>query len=401
MSNKKVYGGYITEKTGQDILAALGGGDTPIKFDLDGVVVPVLEDTVTPANNQPLPVKLSGFTGDITVNANELNVGLSHVAGSADAFDSTRIGSGVAGEFMTVEAETSAGGDFEARVRDIDAKALLTTIDVDTGSIDTKIPAQGAALIAASLPVNIASDQVVPVSATALPLPTGAATSALQTSSEAILTTIDADTGSIDTKIPSQGAAVIAASLPVNIASDQVVPVSATALPLPTGAATSALQTSSEAILTTIDTDTGAIATSVANIDGKLPVTIGQKAKAASLAVVLASDSDALPVVAATLDVNHTVYNVNSSTAITASAGVPITLVTLTADVKKVQCLDTSGEFIGIYSDPAGTPLLEFIIGPGSDQTIEVDLPNATVIGARNMENAAIAVGTLALNFMG
>jgi hypothetical protein len=47
-------------------------------------------------------------------------------------------------------------------------------------------------------------------------------------------------------------------------------PVSAAALPLPTGASTSALQTSSEAILTTIDTDTGVIAGDTTSIDGKI-----------------------------------------------------------------------------------------------------------------------------------
>lgn len=52
-------------------------------------------------------------------------------------------------------------------------------------------------------------------------------------------------------------------------------PVSAAALPLPAGAATSALQTT---------------------ISGQLPATLGQKAMAASLAVVLASDQSALTV---------------------------------------------------------------------------------------------------------
>ncbi|MCP4527519.1 MAG: hypothetical protein GY833_16620 [Aestuariibacter sp.] len=53
------------------------------------------------------------------------------------------------------------------------ANALLTTIDADTStiagdttSLDAKLPAQGAAATAASTPVNIASDQTVPVSTT-------------------------------------------------------------------------------------------------------------------------------------------------------------------------------------------------------------------------------------------
>lgn len=60
-------------------------------------------------------------------------------------------------------------------------------------------------------------------------------------------------------------------------------PVSATTLPLPTGAATATLQTSGNASLTTIATETTAIS-------GQLPATLGQKVSASSLAVVLASD---------------------------------------------------------------------------------------------------------------
>lgn len=86
-----------------------------------------------------------------------------------------------------------------------------------------------------------------PISAASLPLPTGAATSANQTTANTSLASIDAG-------IPNAlGAATIANSMPVNIASDQVVPISATSLPLPTGAATSANQTTANTSLASID----------------------------------------------------------------------------------------------------------------------------------------------------
>lgn len=53
------------------------------------------------------------------------------------------------------------------------------------------------------------------------------------------------------------------------------VPVSAASLPLPSGAATLTEQQSQTALLGTIDTDTGAIATAVASIDGKNPALVG------------------------------------------------------------------------------------------------------------------------------
>jgi len=92
----------------------------------------------------------------------------------------------------------------------------------------------------------------------------------------------------------SLGQKPMASSFPVVIASDQgAIPVFASSIPLPLGAATSANQTTIighvdgiEALLTTIDTDTGNIATSVASIDTKTPA-LGQALSASSLPVVL------------------------------------------------------------------------------------------------------------------
>jgi hypothetical protein len=79
-------------------------------------------------------------------------------------------------------------------------------------------------------------------------------------------------------------------------------PVSAAALPLPSGASTSALQTTGNS--------------SLSSIDGKLPATIGAKASAASLAVVIASDQVAVSVSPST--VLGTITSVQKSVGITA-----------------------------------------------------------------------------------
>jgi hypothetical protein len=108
-------------------------------------------------------------------------------------------------------------------------------------------------------------------------LPTGAATSALQTSGNATLTAISG-------QLPGTlGSKTSANSLAVNIASDQTVPVSATALPLPAGAATSALQTTGNTSLSSLDTKTPAL---------------GQGTMAASSPVVIASNQSAISVAA-------------------------------------------------------------------------------------------------------
>jgi hypothetical protein len=84
---------------GTDLLAVNADGSInvnstnvgPVRFIQDGSPVDVLEDTVTPANNQPLPVKLTGTTGDINITAGDLNVQNEHTGAN---FDSIRIGDG-------------------------------------------------------------------------------------------------------------------------------------------------------------------------------------------------------------------------------------------------------------------------------------------------------------------
>jgi hypothetical protein len=149
-------------------------------------------------------------------------------------------------------------------------------------------------------------------------LPTGAAT--------------EATLAALSSKFPASiGQKVMAASLAVVLASDQsaipvtgtvaisgtvpvsgtvsisgTVPVSAAALPLPTGAST-------EATLAALST--------------KFPTTIGQKAMAASLAVVLASDQSAIPVTGPQTDTQLRAFAVTNWVTAT---GVVNTVVTAT-----------------------------------------------------------------------
>lgn len=138
------------------------------------------------------------------------------------------------------------------------------------------------------------SNVTQPISATSLPLPTGAATSALQVTGNTSL-------GSIDLKTPALGQALAAASVPVVLTASQLTtltPLSTVtvvqptgtnlhvvvdASALPTGASTSALQTAGNSTLSTIS--------------GQLPATLGQKVSASSLAVVIASDQSPVSVV--------------------------------------------------------------------------------------------------------
>jgi len=258
----------------------------PIKFLYNGAIIDVAEDTVTPANNKPLPVKLTGITGDINITAGDLNVQLSH-AGPV-YFDSTRIGDGT--NLLVV---TGLG---EAKVLDSQAlaelQAILAKLIADPATSvnqDTIITALGSLLTELQLKADQTQDQ--PVSVSSLPLPSGAATAA------------------------GQGLLLDELKLKADQTEDQ--PVSVSSLPLPSGAATAAIQGTQQDSLDLINTGLGAPADSAATTDTgtfsiiafikralqnwttlllKIPtLTLTSGVSAAALRVVIATDQPAVP----------------------------------------------------------------------------------------------------------
>lgn len=237
--------------------------------------------------------------------------------------------------------------------------ALQTTGNTSLSSIDTKLPAKGQATMTNSLPVVLASNQTpIPisdnagsitvdgsvsltgtpnVSVTSSALPTGAAT--------------EATVSALNAKFNSQGQKTMAASTPVVLASDQSAipvignivvtdgaqettlsaintktpslvsgrvpvdgsavtqPVSAASLPLPSGAATSALQTTGN--------------TSLSNIDTKFPAK-GQNTMVNSLPVVIASNQSAIPVSLSGAATETTLSSINTKTPTLVSGRVPV-----------------------------------------------------------------------------
>lgn len=112
--------GYDSANTDYERLQSSNGrlySDSRVQFMRDGVVTTVNEDTGTPANNIPLPVKLTSITGDINITANDLNVELSHSS------DSVRIGDGT--EFANV----TTNNDLEVTDR-ANSAILATAVNV-------------------------------------------------------------------------------------------------------------------------------------------------------------------------------------------------------------------------------------------------------------------------------
>lgn len=276
------------------------------------------------------------------------------------------------------------------------------------------------------------------VSAISLPLPTGAATSALQTTGNNILSNLDATLGaktdlsatgdsgtfslislikkslanwtSLLAKIPNLGSATRVLSIPVNIASDQIVPVSGTfwqqtqpisgsvgitnssfgatqsgtwnlnnisgTITLPSGAATSSLQSTANTSLSSIDTkipakgqaltaDSLPVVLPLSQITALTPPTtvnanitnLGQQTSNNSIPVVLANNQTALPITtgnyAQIVDDQTTFIYIGNSTVgnLTSSATWSIKKITFIGSIIKTEWASSTDLFDKIWDN--------------------------------------------------
>lgn len=257
---------------------------------------------------------------------------------------------------------------------------LLVNIASGTGPDDINLATVGGVAIslgqkteAASLPVTLASDEVVPISATALPLPAGASTSALQTSGNISLT-------SIDGKLATLGQKAMAGSTPVVIASDQsTVPVSIVSLPLPTGAATAANQVTGNA--------------SLASIDSKLtsPLAVTGPLTDAQLR------ASAVPVSATSLPSPSGRSRANAPS-ITDYTGVPVTsaayvtiVASTAASINLIELFDSSGVAIRLAVGAAASEVDQCIIIPGGNGQVPLAIPAGSRISYKAVSTSATA----------
>jgi hypothetical protein len=239
---------------------------------------------IWPAVNVTIPgvateATLSAINTKITTTANGIKVD----------------GSAVTQPISAASLPLPAGASTEATLAALNTKVTTTASGIKVDGSATTQPVSGTVAVS-----NFPATQ--PISAVSLPLPTGAATSANQTTANTSLS-------SIDTKTPALGQALAASSVPVvltaaqlttltpfssvsvsNFPASQAVtgtffqatqPVSAVSLPLPTGAATSSAQTSLQTTLSSIDTKTPSF---------------GQALMLNSSPVVIASNQTAIPV---------------------------------------------------------------------------------------------------------
>lgn len=222
--------------------------------------------------------------------------------------------SGAGSEFTlgTVLRATSNGGSVEVGTSANPLRVDPTGSTSQPTTNPTQLPGSlGQKLMAASLPVVLASDQsALPVTAASLPLPTGAATEVTLAAMSAKLPAalvggrLDENVGAwMGSTAPTVGQKTMVASLPVALASDQsALAVTVASLPLPTGAATEVTLAAMSAKLPAalvggrLDENLGAWL-------GSTAPTVGQKLMASSLPVAFASDQSALAVTSTQLPV--------------------------------------------------------------------------------------------------
>lgn len=168
---------------------------------------------------------------------------------------------------ITTSSGGGGGGSGDASAANqVISNTKLTNIETKlNGTLAVNVGLTDSQLRATSVPVSGTFYQATqPISAASLPIPTGASTSALQTTGNANIL-------SIDTKTP----ALVSGRSPVD-GSGVTQPISATTLPLPSGASTGANQTTGN--------------NSLASIDSKFN-TLGQKTNSNSVPVTIASDN--------------------------------------------------------------------------------------------------------------
>jgi hypothetical protein len=237
---------YVTPRM-SETGATLATVEGAIQFVQDGVEVDVTEDTVTPANSKPLPVKLMGINGTLNLTANDLDISSSHTE------DSIAIGDGT--------NTWSMNASNEGLVHDADA---LTELQ----GINTELDLQTTALANIETAVEAVETALGDVSTETTLLGVKTAVDSLAAEDFATQTTL--------------AALLVELAQKADLTDTQ--PVSAASLPLPTGASTSAKQdtqtTELQSINTELDTQTGHLSNIEADT-GNIDLNIGAKADAA------------------------------------------------------------------------------------------------------------------------
>jgi hypothetical protein len=245
-----------------------------------------------------------------------------------------------------------------------------------------------------------------PVSAAALPLPAGAATSALQTTANTSLSSIDTKltnplpvsgtvtTGGLtDTQLRASAVPISVATMPSTPVTgtffQATQPVSAASLPLPAGASTSALQTTGNTSLSTIATNTPAV---------------GQAAMAASSPVVIASNQSSVPVTLPTTTATGSMANPGDTLTVSTLGMATVTGQLVSGSTSQNYFLEAQVDGSAVwdpllityqYSLSVGTPSIASIVSSGYGNKFSVSVAGYKFARMRNLSGATTETWTI------
>jgi hypothetical protein len=349
----------------------------PIQFVRDAVNTTVTEDTGTPANNRPLPVKLSGVDGDVRIEAAnlDLHVQLEHDTANPD---SVRIGDGTETANVNASNELQVADD-TARTSIASVDGKMTTHDLDTGGgtennqgVNLRTSAGGGSVEAGTNANPLRTD------------PTG--------------TTAQPVTQSIHDNLNANANLQVGDT---DVANGNPVPVS------DAGGSLTMDQAIHDNLNLNANLQVGDADASIAN---PVPSQISDGTETANVSVggelQVRDDNTA-----------DALQNVNTSpvdvidqldtplvdaTTINGSAGAFVEVVaSLAQKCTKIQVMDTGGVHMGIYVGAAASEVLKAQYAPGSDQTLEVEIAAGERVSLRSMETAGPTGGFISMNFIG
>lgn len=387
----------------------------PIQFVKDKKTVTVTQDTVNPLNTVGLPV--SG-----TINASNPSVGNNS---GVTPTSSTLIGGDDGGVLRPVGV-TNYGGVNYLRVDTsgfINPGAATATNQVTGNASLSSIDGKLTSVSVGSLPSipsgsnNIGS--ITNITGT-VSLPTGAATDAKQDTGNSSLSSIDGKLTSVTVgTLPSIPSGSNNIGSLTNITGT---------VSLPTGAATSAKQDTTNTSLSSIDgkltsvtvgtlpsipagsnnigsitnvTGTVSLPTGAATsalqtqISGQLPTTLGAKTTANSMAVNIASDQTVK--VSESSTKGEFIRLSYTSTNVTTAAYTQL-IASTSAAYNTVEIFDSSGQTLKLAIGGAGSEVDQFIIFPGGNGRLPFTVPSGSRISVKALSNTA-NVGEIDINF--
>ena len=346
-----------------------GATDTRVKIKTDGVD----NALVITQNSQPLPTGAATSTKQDTGNTSLSSIDSKVV--SADTGNVTIISSS-----LPTGASTSAKQDT--------GNTSLASIKTNTDSLDVALSTRDIETTLSSLNSKVTTVDTTNVTVTSNALPTGASTSAKQDTGNTSLASIKTNTDELDVALSTRASESTLSSLNVKVTAVDTGNVTIASSALPTGAATSTLQT------------LGNI--SLSEISSGLLVAQPRKMKdGAGNSLTSSAVGSHRGLEEFSLGFNTASFTHNNNTTNNITTTTYVELVTSTAtESQEIELSDTSGEVLKIAFGAAGFEVDQFLVIPGGNGRIRLRIPASTRISVKAISANATS-GFLCLNLFG